>query len=199
MIRLTRAILIAGLTVLGCFTTQQARAGLLPVNVSINPEGDNYRWTYNIVLPTDSQLRAGDYFTIYDFGGLVANSNVQPEGWTHETANTGPVPTGVDPSDSATLPNLTWRYTGETISSGQTGLGNFWAVSEFETATDSFFTATTHRTSDGRVDTNITDTTVPVPTATPVDPNLVPEPTTLLLAALGLPLIGLRRVLRRSV
>ncbi len=198
MIRLTRAILLAAVAILG-LVGSTARAGLLPVSVSVNPEGVNYRWTYSIVLPTDSQLRSGDYFTIYDFGGLVSTSNVQPDNWTFETAASGPVPAGVNPADSASLPNLTWRYTGPTIGSGQTGLGNFWAVSQYQESTDSFFTATTHRTTDGRVDQNITDTTVPVPTATPVDPNLVPEPTTLLLAGLGLPLIGLARLRRRSI
>ena len=176
---------------------QSARAGLLPVTVTTATEGDKFRWTYAIVLPTDSQLRSGDYFTIYDFAGLVTPSNSQPDGWTFSAANVGPVPDGVDPDDSATLPNLTWRYTGATLSSGQTGLGNFWAVSEFGEATNSFFTARTHRTADGRIDTNITDTVVPVPTSTP-NPNLVPEPTMLALAGLGLPLMGLVRLIRRK-
>ncbi len=176
---------------------QSARAGLLPVTVTTATEGDKFRWTYAIVLPTDSQLRSGDYFTIYDFAGLVSPSNSQPDGWTYSSANVGPVPDGVNPDDNAALPNLTWKYTGPTLSSGQTGLGNFWAVSEFGEATNSFFTARTHRTVDGRVDTNITDTVVPVPTSTP-NPNLIPEPTTLVLAGLGLPLMGLVRLLRRK-
>ncbi|QEL17995.1 PEP-CTERM sorting domain-containing protein [Limnoglobus roseus] len=199
MIRLSRAILLAAVCALGLLGSTTARAGLLPVNVSVNPEGDNYRWTYNIVLPTDSQLRSGDYFTIYDFGGLVSTSNVQPDNWTFSTSQTGPVPDGVNPTDRADLPNLTWKYTGPTIGSGQTGLGNFWAVSLYQESTDSFFTATTHRTTDGKVDNNITDTTVPVPVATPGEPNLVPEPATLLMAGLGLPLIGLARLTRRKV
>lgn len=167
-----------------------AHAGLLPVNVSVLPDGDQFRWTYNIVLPTDSQLRAGDYFTVYDFGGLVAGSNSQPSDWGFASAS--PIPNGVSPSDDPSLPNLTWRYTGATITSGQIGLGNFWAISHFDTPTTSHFTATTHRTTDGRIDTNITETDVPVPTG-PTEPNLVPEPTTLLLAAFGLPFLALRQ------
>ena len=40
-----------------------ANAGLLPVSHTVSPESGNFRWTYSIVLPTDVQLRNGDYFT----------------------------------------------------------------------------------------------------------------------------------------
>src|SRR5438132_7092038 len=94
-----------------------AQAGLLPVTVTVLPDSGNFRWTYNIVLPTDSQLRNGDYFTIYDFGGLVPNSASQPKDWSYEESKLGPVPPGVVPTDNPDLPNLTWRYTGPTIPS----------------------------------------------------------------------------------
>ena len=51
-----------------------AQAGLLPVSVSVQPEAGNFRWTYSVVLPTDMKLQAGNYFTIYDFGGYIAGS-----------------------------------------------------------------------------------------------------------------------------
>ncbi|CAN5424999.1 hypothetical protein BH11PLA2_BH11PLA2_44110 [soil metagenome] len=174
-----------------------AQAGLLPVTVTVLPEGNNYRWTYAIVLPTDSQLRTGDYFTIYDFGGLVASSNSEPKDWAYTQSNVGPVPAGVAPDDNTSIPNLTWTYNGPTIVTGSTGLGNFWAVSQYQDSVNSFFTARTHRTTDGVIDTNITDTVVPVPTG-PGDPNTVPEPMTLVMAGLGLPLVGLARAIRRN-
>ncbi len=170
-----------------------AQAGLLPVRVSVTPEGDKYRWTYAIVLPTDMRLQSGDYFTIYDFGGYVPDTNSQPSDWSFASANLGTTPERLLPTDNVALPNLTWTYLGATIDAGQTGLGNFWALSDYRDPTDSFFTARTHRASDGLADRNITETVVPVPTAPPPG---VPEPTTLVLVGLGLPLVALGRLAR---
>ena len=190
-----RRLIAVGLVAAGVLAAAApAEAGLLPVRVSVIPEGESFRWTYAIVLPTDSMLRPGDYFTIYDFGGYMAGTNAQPADWAFSSSDTGPTPPRVLPDDSSALPNLTWTYTGPVLSAGQTGLGNFWNLSLYQDSTDSFFTASTHRTSDGRPDTNITSTTVPVP----VGPSPgVPEPATLALAALGLPLVGLARRMRR--
>jgi PEP-CTERM motif len=179
-------------------SASQVQAGLLPVSVSVLPEGSNYRWTYAIVLPTDSKLQSGNFFTIYDFHGYVAGGESAPADWTFEGAMSGPTPALLNPSDNPDVMNLTWRYNGPTIPSGQIGLGNFWAISTIGEARVDSFTAITNRTSDGVVDSNITETDVPVAPTTPTDPNLVPEPTTLLLAGLGLPLVGLARLRRKT-
>jgi hypothetical protein len=186
-------------------TSSSANAGLLPVSVTVQPEAGNFRWTYSVVLPTDMKLQSGNYFTIYDFAGYKAGSasvtSASPDPsyadyWTVSTSNMGPTPDRLNPQDDPNLTNLTFTYNGPTIPNGQMTLGNFVASSEFGNTAPSFFTATNPQALSGNIDSNITSTLVPqgdVP-----GPIGTPEPATLLLAGLGLPLVGLGRCLRRK-
>lgn len=187
-------------------TASSAEAGLLPVSVTVQPEAGNFRWTYSVVLPTDMKLQAGNYFTIYDFAGYVSGSGMVTSAgpaaeysqyWTMTTSNVGPTPDRLNPQDDPNLANLTFTYNGPTIPNGQLGLGNFVAASTFGNTGASFFTATNPQALSGDIDSNITSTLVPVGSIVP-DPVGTPEPTTLVLAGLGLPLIGLGRYLRRK-
>lgn len=180
------------------------RAGLIPVQVSVMPEGDLYRFTYAIVLPTDSVLRPGDYFTIYDFDGYVGGSNMASGSpysldWSFTADLIGLTPDGVMPVDNPTITNLSWVYTGAEINiDASIGLGNFWALSQYPDTTDSWFTASTGTTA-GETDNNITPTVVPVPKAPSPPLPTVPEPGTLVLAGLGLPMVGALRWVRRRL
>jgi hypothetical protein len=184
-------------TALALGLTSAAQAGLLPTAVTVTPEAGNYRWTYAVVLPTDMQLQSLDYFTIYDFDGRVPGGELVPDGWALSVATGGGTPDRLNPDDAPGVPNLTWTYTGPTVVTGQLGLGNFWAVSTLgeDRGREGAFTSQTHRTTDGLGERNLTQTVVPGgPSGGPA---AAPEPGTLALAGLGLPIVGLVRRWRR--
>jgi hypothetical protein len=187
---------LAALALLGGVTlavAPTAHAGLLPVTQTAVADGSNWRYTYGIVLTTDAHIVAGDSFTIYDFAGLVPGTIQQPSGWTPSTANVT-LGNKTVPNDDPTLPNITWTYTGSTIF-GQKGLGNFSVESSVGQTQNESFIARTHRDVDNHIDDNITDVTVPLQPKGGPGGN-TPEPATLALMGLGLPLAGAFRMLR---
>lgn len=167
-----------------------ATAGLLPVSVTATPTEDGNRFTYGILLESDSTLKKGDFFTIYDFAGLLEGTNLQPMKFSFSTTMTGPTPSRVVAEDDPSLPNLTWTYTGNDTLVGQLGLGSFSAESRYPHLGYDDFSGQTHRTIDGHVNSNITDSRVPVPCSQ------VPEPASFLLLGLAAPLLLAMR--RRS-
>jgi hypothetical protein len=143
------------------------------------------------------KLQSGDYFTIYDFGGLVPGSIAAPDGWTSSVANATTAPVGLNPNDDPNIADLTFKYTGPT-QTGQIGLGNFWANSTVGTTTITDFTGQNPQASTGNTDRNIVSTIAPGVPSGGNGGNGVPEPTTLALAGLGLPLVGVARMIRRK-
>jgi hypothetical protein len=200
MMRRTWSVVVLLAAVAAFGVCSNAQAGLIPTNVTVTPDGSNFRWTYAVVVTTDVHVQTGDFFTIYDFNGLVTGPGgslttvTTPSGWTVSSQMVGPTPNGTAPNDSATVPNLTFTYNGPTIT-GQVGLGNFWALSTFSDSTTSDFTSLTHTNAGGRSEANITSTNVPVPSTI----SQTPEPATLAMFGLGLPVFGVGNWLRRRL
>ncbi|VTS04654.1 PEP-CTERM sorting domain-containing protein [Tuwongella immobilis] len=185
-IRTSIRVMWLSLLTLAGLTLSTAHAGLLPISVNVTPDGGSFQWTYNVVLQTDSSLRPGDYFTIYDFAGYVPGTNSQPANFTFSSALEGPTPPRLLPDDDPTITNLTWTYTGPVIPAGDVLLGSFTIFSTYELKKEGFFTAQSHQSVGGQVDRNITNTEIPVPSE-------VPEPATLALLGLGAPLLAWMR------
>src|SRR5262249_59429373 len=106
-------VLLAGVVALA--VASRAEAGLIPTNVSVQPDGENFRWTYAVVVTTDVKVNPGDYFTIYDFGGKVggpfakfagSDDIVMPTGWAVTESLNGPTPSGTNPMDDPNIVNL---------------------------------------------------------------------------------------------
>ena len=162
-----------------------------PIVTGVGP----YLWTYAVTLEGNSQVNPGDFFTIFDFAGLVAGSQSPVLGWTASSSNTGvcpaqaPFPVLCSLADDSLVPNLTWTRTGAAIVNvgGSSPLGNFSAQSIYNLRRNDFFVSQDQDNDTGTPQEAAGGNTN-VPTA-------VPEPTSLVL--LGSGLLALARKLRK--
>jgi hypothetical protein len=184
------------------------RADIILNLVSVTPMGNDFQYTYSASLTSGSQLHAAgggantgfsmanNFFTLYDISGLVAGSEVYAGALA---ANSMPVeqflgstPVTSNPvhPDSASLLNLTTYWTGPDVTASGT--------SSFELGTLTFlshnplgpgflsFTGAGQKLEDVNLLANNTgEVAGPGSAAAPV-----PEPRTLMLLAMGLPIVG---------
>lgn len=187
-----------------------ANAAILPTFVSETSAGAGlWAYTYQIdVQAPDQEIApsatgpAGTYnnhFTFIDFlgltgtptsTGLVASSFSAPS-----ITATGPAAFNQAPTDSASISNVTWTYTGSGIIAPGTTLGTVTLVSTYSTAANAYQQFEGQATKS----TGISAGTVTGNSALIVGPSAVPEPGTILLmsgAIAGLALIRRRKATR---
>jgi hypothetical protein len=207
MMRIRTTRLLAG--VLGAFGllvlgTVRTEADVITHLNSVQSVPGGFNWNYAPNVTVDQKVSPGDYFVIQDFQGYNGTHS-EPAGWTLVTPSIGPTPTGVMTKDDPTIPDLVWKYdgTGSAPSiAGPASLGQFTAGSTIGAKALGWFVSQGTRSTGvdaGTKISNIGQENIPFSAPAPAGSE-VPEPTTLALFGIGLPLaIAAGRRRRRTM
>src|ERR1700745_1665189 len=106
-----RKVCVLGLVLFGSISFI-ARGDIIPTLSSVTGSSPTFHWNYAANVTVDETVTHGDFFTIYDFSSIKPTPSMQPAGWTFSTALVGPTAPLTHPTDSSSLWNLTWTYTG---------------------------------------------------------------------------------------
>jgi hypothetical protein len=214
----TKCQLFASALVVVLFAVPSIDAAITPTLIAVVPNIDgSFTYTYNVDIDEDQNaMNDGafpsgpttptgpgepgstfqDYFTIYDFAGLYADSWTQPEGWTFGVQFVGPTGSTVGPSDDPGLLNIYWVRTGEDLA-GPQDVGNFTVRSVFGLVVLDSYTSDATRNQGSNTGTavaNIGPVYVPATAVCGItDCVRVTEPAAVLLLAGGLLGLGILR------
>jgi hypothetical protein len=199
----SRTVLAA---VLFLMTSATSRADIILTLIGAGmPMGNEFQYTYSVTLTDGSALRANgggantaNFFTVYDIPGLISGSE-RYEGAlaansTHTEQHLGITPVTETPlsPENGNFINVTTRWTGPDVS-GALDLGtfSFLSTNPLGAAMLAFTGASQNLHNMNLVANNSSG--VAGPSASPA-----PEPSTLLLAAIGLSVVGWGTYWRRS-
>ncbi len=150
--------------------------------------GGPFSFNYNADFGANSgleELVTGDFTTLYDIVGFM--SATAPVGFSMTTQLLGITPSAQSPTDSASLMNVTFTYTGSTLTADQIFTG-FTVVSTAGSNQAGFTSGQDMDVSGGDLG-DTARTTVPLAAATGI-----PEPTTMGLFGVSLLLLGALRL-----
>ena len=197
--------------ILALMNPGQARADIILTLVSMTPMGSDFQYTYSVQLAPNTVLHSAgggvntgvspsnNYFTLYDIPGLVAGSETYGGALatnsmrTEQLLGVTPATETPRPPDSASLMNITTYWTGSDVSapSGMAfdmGTFSFLSTNPLGSVTQMLaFTGATQKIEDPTtlVANNTGQVAGPGPSVSPI-----PEPGTLALLAMGLPVLG---------
>lgn len=203
-LRFTRKLIVAAvmLAAIAGIGVKDAAANSILLTYQGNVfNGTSYTYTYNAYLTGPSDLLVNDYFTIYDFAGLVGTST-QPSNWAFSSTALGPTPSSQSAvqtaSDSGSIPNITWTYSGPTVSSSPLAgvlLGAFTANSLYTGTIIDAYVSQDHSNNAATLGL-VQGNTGPIPVPLAV---AVPEPASMMLFGSALLSLGVaaRKRLRR--
>jgi hypothetical protein len=195
MLGFRRARLLVGvLGGLGFFTLAagSARADIIAHFGSVTGTTGNFTWNYTANATSDAAVQTGDYFEIVDFKGFNGTHS-QPTGWTFVSSTSGPTPGGISFNDDPAVTNLVWEYTGSSPLTGAMNLGSFTAGSSMNAITTGPMVAQSTVSDGGAAGAKIANlTSTSVPGGISPSDTAVPEPTTLALLVVGLPVVVTR-------
>jgi hypothetical protein len=188
--------------VLVLMTSAPARAGIILTRIGSIPAGNAFEYTYSVMLTEGSALRAGgggmntaNFFTLYDIPGLITGSEtyggVLATNSSHTEQHLGITPVGITPltenpfpAETGSLMNVTTFWTGPDVS-GALDLGTFSFLSTdpLGSAKLAFTGASQNVQNMSLIANNSGQVAGPSGSATP-------EPSTLILVATGLSVLG---------
>jgi hypothetical protein len=191
----TRNLLTAAVGLATLVMGARAEAAFTISLASVTPSGGEYIYNYTAQITAGDEIRAGDFFRIYDFYGYVPGSISAPAGWTASTALTNPtpppnvlIPLGDDPA----VTNLIFTYTGAAAIDGPSTILNFTARSIYGVGGQKNFAGRNTQLNGpnaGQPVDSVGNVTVPA----------VPEPASLVSMGLGVIALGLVARRKRSV